>query len=183
MNVSPKQPQDGSIPASQRPGGVRADAPHSSEPLPPTLFALPNLRSQGTKVPTAEKPTSNPSLHSADSKPFATPMAPERRKPFRSWRQLHSRRPHRRRRKSFATMNLRCQMQFRPVIKTVEPGYDIADPATLIDTPSKTSLLDRIGSHAIVLVMLLIVFGIALLAGRRPIIESTTPMATQPDFN
>ena len=103
MTVSPNQPQDGSIPTPRSAIGNRRDAPHSSEPLPPTFFSLPNLRAETAKVPTVNQAISNPNPHAMESKCDACPLS-RFRFSRQSW-DRHSQSRDRRHRRSFATIN------------------------------------------------------------------------------
>ena len=176
MTVSPTQPQDRRSTHHRRNDSASPASKGGSDPLPPTLFALPDLNPSSVPAP-AFKPQTNEPQHdqSQQDQPQEQPQQdqPLRNAPAGNQEtdvfeaEIASPDPFIKKSELQATY---------PDIPASE--FSISDPADFRDTDHHTSLLDRVGSHAIVLLMLLIVFGIALVAGKDSSPDSSTPIAT-----
>ena len=147
----------------------RVDPSHPPGELPPTLFALPDLNAPSTRpIDAATTDAGQASAAStADEVPQANP-------------EPHSTAP------SVAPSSEPIIRNDPPSAQAVPPQHDrspidgeLTTGTHVHEQEASASLLDRVGSHAIVLVMLLVVFGIALLAGRSPIDHSPSPLATE----
>tara|TARA_R110002049_G_scaffold2750_8_gene22180 strand:+ start:108276 stop:109502 length:1227 start_codon:yes stop_codon:yes gene_type:complete len=179
----------GTAPGGRRPSDPRVDQPHSTEPLPPVLFALPNLRAEPNQTTSSAAMTTAHGPMASDSDTPPTPP-PSPSSPEANYQSDATPVQAIIRHDSPVAHHPHIAMALPESNESATSGdaenttpQPIADPADVAETNSRISLLDRIGSHAIVLVMLLIVFGIALLAGRKPTSDPSSTVADQSETN